>query len=249
MSERTLFLAWQDDSSRQWFPVGRLDADVGQAFYRFRYTGGAKRAEQKVGFPPLLDFPDLHCDYRSSELFPLFQNRVMNRRRPDFLDYLRSLDLPDEADQIEILSANGGLRETDSFEVFPKIETGADGHFRCQFFLHGSRYVNVEAQERIKHLRRQEPLSVTLDRNNPVTGLAVQIRTTDRHMIGWSPRYIVHDLAIADRSGDYQAMVVRLNPPPVPWNHRVLIEMRGRLQDHEPMSSSDFKPLVPVMEE
>ena len=37
MSERTLFLAWQDGKlSRQWFPVGRLDADVDHAFYRFR---------------------------------------------------------------------------------------------------------------------------------------------------------------------------------------------------------------------
>ena len=50
MSERTLFLAWQDDSSRQWFPVGRLDADVGKDFYRFRYIGGARRAKQEVGF-------------------------------------------------------------------------------------------------------------------------------------------------------------------------------------------------------
>ena len=246
MSKRTLFLAWQEKSSRQWFPVGCLDADVGQSFYRFRYTGGAKRAEQEIGFPPLVEFPDLHGDYQSSELFPLFQNRVMNRRRPDFLEYLRSLDLPDEADQIEILSANGGSRETDSFEVFPKIETGADGRFRCQFFLHGPRHVKAEAQERIKHLRSQELLSVTLDRKNPVTGLEVQIRTTDGYTIGWSPRYIALDLATAkaERPDDCQATVVRLNPPPVPWNHRVLIEMRGRLQDHEPMSGSDFKPLV-----
>ena len=35
MSERTLFLAWQDDSSRQWFPVGRLDADVGKISIAF----------------------------------------------------------------------------------------------------------------------------------------------------------------------------------------------------------------------
>ena len=50
MSERTLFLAWQDDSSRQWFPVGRLDADVGKASYRFRYIGGAKRAIRRSDF-------------------------------------------------------------------------------------------------------------------------------------------------------------------------------------------------------
>lgn len=247
MSERTLFLAWQDDSSRRWFPVGRLDADVHQASYRFRYVGGAKHAKQDVGFPPLLGFPDLQKDYRSSVLFPLFQNRVMNRKRPDFADYLRSLDLPADADSIEILSANGGRRATDSYEVFPKVEKDGDGCFRCRFFLHGSRYVEATAQERIRDLRHRERLQATLEQDNPATGLAVQIRTMDDHRIGWSPDYLVPDLvaAIAERPDDYRAMVVRLNRPPVPLNKRVLIEVRGRLGDHEPMSGGDFIPLVP----
>ena len=245
MSERTLFLAWQDDRSRQWFPVGRLDADVGKPSYRFRYTAGAKRAAEEVGFPLLLEYPGLHGDYQSHELFPIFRNRVMNRRRPDFPDYLRSLDLPDEADSIAILSANGGRRETDSYEVFPKIEIGADGSFQCRFFLHGSRYVNAEA--RIKRLRDREPLSVTLGQDNTVTGVAVQIRTTDHDLIGWSPRYLVPDLSVAlDRwPNDCRARVVRLNPRLVPRSHRVQVKMQGRLPDHEPMSGSDFRPLVP----
>ena len=241
MSERTLFLAWQDVSSRQWFPVGRLDADVGKASYRFRYIGGAQRAKQEVGFLPLLEFPDLQKDYRSSELFPLFQNRVMNRKRPDFADYLRSLDLPEEADSIEILSTNGGRRETDSYEVFPKIEKDGDGRFQCRFFLHGWRYVSAEARKRIEGLRDHESLYVTVDRTDPATGLAVRIQTMDDHKIGWSPRYLARDLATAIDGwpDDCQAAVVRLTPPPV------TIEVRGRLGSHEPMSGSDFIPLVP----
>lgn len=115
MSTRTLFLAWQDKKpSKAWFPVGRLDADVERSFYRFRYIDGAKRAQEEVGFLPLIDFPDWDKDYQSSELFPLFQNRVMNRARPDFTDYLDRLDLTEEADPIEILSTNGGHRVTDA---------------------------------------------------------------------------------------------------------------------------------------
>ncbi len=59
MSAKTLFLAWQDkrEESRLWFPVGRLDADVERPLYRFRYTGGAKRAEKEAGFPLLIEFP------------------------------------------------------------------------------------------------------------------------------------------------------------------------------------------------
>ena len=94
MSERTLFVAWQDNNpSRALFPVGRQDADVERPSYSFRYICGAQRAQKKAGFPLLLEFPRLDEDYKSSELFPLFENRVMNQKRPDFADYLHSLDL------------------------------------------------------------------------------------------------------------------------------------------------------------
>ena len=89
------------------FRLGRLDADVESSAYRFRYTGGAIRAEQEAGFSSLLDFPHLETDYQSSELFPLFQNRIMPPDRPDFAEYVRALDLDENADPIEILSANG----------------------------------------------------------------------------------------------------------------------------------------------
>ncbi len=248
MSETTLFLAWQDKrpESRLWFPVGRLDADVDRRLYRFRYTGGAKRAQEEAEFPLLIEFPSLEEDYRSSELFPLFQNRVMNRARPDFADYLRTLDLPEGADPIEILSANGGQRITDAYEVFPKIRKDTNGSFTCRFFLHGWRHVNPSAQERIDRLRPKENLYVTLELTNPETGRAVQIQTTDYYMLGWAPRYLVADLtaAMVRRSSEYKAEVVRVNPQPAPSKQRLLIEMRGCSDNDAPMAGEDFRPLV-----
>lgn len=107
--------------TRLWFPVGRLDVYDEGPSYCFRYTGGAKRAKREAGFPPLLEFPRLDETYWSPELSPVFQNRVMNRARSDFGDYLRYLDLHKEADPIEILRVNGGSRVTDTYEVFPKL--------------------------------------------------------------------------------------------------------------------------------
>ena len=195
MNTRTLFLAWQDNEPGQaWFPVGRLDADVERPLYRFRYIGGAKRAQAEAGFPLLIEFPELDEDYESSELFPLFQNRVMNSARPDFVDYLRNLDLSEGADPIEILATNGGSRVTDAYEVFPKIVKDDHGSFSCRFFLHGwrpacaagaaGRHVNRSAQERIGLLKPKERLYVTLELTNPATRLAVQLQTTDYHVIG-----------------------------------------------------------------
>ena len=246
MNVNTLFLAWQDqrEESRLWFPVGRLD--VGTSFpYRFRYISGAKRAKREAGFPLLMEFPRLDEDYRSNELFPLFQNRIMNRARPDFADYLLGLDLSEGADPVEILSVSGGSRVTDAYEVFPKLVKYDDGSFTCRFFLHGWRHVNQSTQERIGRLTEEEELYVTLELTNPATGLAVQIQTTDYHMIGWTPRYLVTDLVAAmAESPRYSARVVRVNPLPAPSKQRVLIEMRGCWDKHEPMTSEDFVPLV-----
>jgi hypothetical protein len=247
MTTKTLFLAWQDKAkTRRWFPVGRLDADRLRARYRFRYVRGADLAHEKAGFPPMLDFPDLRASYESAELFPLFKNRVMTSGRPDFATYLRQLDLPDEADPIEILSVDGGYRATDAFEVFPKLERRPDGTFRCRFFLHGTRYVHVVAQERLEALRAGETLHVTLELTNPATRLALQLQTTDYLMIGWAPRYLVNDLAraIAKAPGHYEAKVVRVNPMPAPSKQRLLVELQGDWPDFEPMATEEFEPLA-----
>ena len=72
------------------------------------------------------------------------------------------------------------------------------------------------------------------------------MQTTDYCMIGWAPRYLVGDLvaAMAEGPGSYGAKVVRINPETILAKQRVLIEMRGCWNQHEPMSSGDFVPLV-----
>ena len=248
MTTRTLFLAWQDkEVTRQWFPVGQLDVDmeVEPNLYRFRYINGARRAQEEAKFPLLIEFPELEEDYYAHELFPLFMNRVIARGRADRIDYLRDLDLDEDADPIEILSVNGGRRMTDVYEVFPKLTKHEDGKFCCRFFLHGWRYVNLFAQQRMDLLESGEDLYVTMELTNPVTRIAVQIQTTDYHTIGWAPRYLMTDLAVAmTDSPEYSAQVVRVNPLPAPSRQRFLIEMRGRWNKHEPMESGDYVPLV-----
>jgi len=247
---QTLFLAWQDKAqTRAWFPVGRLDVVMQTPLYRFHYIRGAERARNETGFQPLDDFPDFHRSYESSVLFPLFQNRVLTENRPDFLEYLRWLALsPAQKSPVEVLSVDGGYRATDSFEVFPKIERGEDGAFRCRFFLHGwQRHVSENAQQRIKSLVPDEKLYVTIELTNPATQLAVQIQTTDYHMIGWAPRYLVKDLvhAIAAAQGDCSAKVVQINPVPAPSKQRVLLELSGHWpMNYKPMATEEFKPLT-----
>lgn len=245
MNGKTLYLGWQDKRvSRAWFPVGRLDVSKTPKAYRFRYIQGAEQARLKAGFQPLFDFPELNRDYRSTELFPMFQNRIMSVERKDFAEYIQMLDLPESAEPTEILEVGGGLRATDNFEVFPRLERRDDGSFCCRFFLHGSNHVSDSAKDRVSSLKQGEPLYVTLELTNPVTRLAVQIQTLDYQMIGWAPRYLVQDLmlAMAKAPGGYKARVVRLNPSPAPSKQRLLIELSGNWQEYEPMSGEEFQP-------
>jgi hypothetical protein len=244
----TLFVAWQAaNSSRAWFPIGRLDASVDRHEYVFRYTQGALRAHERAGFAPLVAFPEFKRRYESSELFPLFKNRVLDPGRKDFLEYLGWLALdPASADPIEILGLTGGERQTDSLEVFPKVNKKPDGTFSCRFFLHGLRHVSVAGKARAEELRTDEPLQVAIEVNNPATGLAVQLQTTDCHIIGWAPRYLVQDLctAIASHSR-IDAQVTRINRVDAPAARRVLIQLRGGLPGNvEPMTSDEYEVLA-----
>lgn len=240
---RTLFLAWQAPSDRAWFPVGRLDADTEHSDYHFCYTRGADEA-RRVGFHPIASFPSLTASYHSSELFPMFRNRVLASQRRDFASYLDSLAL-ETADPIEILAVSGGERQTDSFEVFPKIVKAADGSFSCRFFLHGLRHVSEAAQRRAQQLVAGESLGVSLELNNPKYRQAIQLTSQDYEFIGWTPRYLVRDLLKAiSRTHDITARVVRVNADTVPPNRRVLVELQGVLPvDYEPMADDIFLPM------
>ncbi len=239
----SLFLAWQAPT-RAWFPVGRLNADRARSHYVFQYTNGALRAKKLVGFQALPAFPKLRARYEASELFPLFKNRVLDPSRRDFADYLRSLDLdPRNPDPIEILAISGGARQTDSLEVFPKIEKSQDNTFACRFFLHGLRHVSEAGQRRGLQLQASESLQVSLELNNPATGPAIQLTTSNYEFLGWAPRYLVPDILNAiSTSRVVAAHVVRVNEVGVPLNRRILIELSGRLpKGFKPMSGPDFQ--------
>lgn len=246
---RTLYLAWQTpDPVRAWFPIGQLDAAPERSDYVFRYTQGALDAKERVGFEPLVSFPDFKKRYESSELFPLFSNRVLSPARKDFADYVRWLGLDAEhSDPIAVLSVSGGERQTDNLEVFPKIEKRKDNSFCCRFFVHGLRHVSQAARTRAEQLKAGELLQVALELNNPAAGAAVQLQSRDDYqMMGWAPRYLVGDLlkAMAEHP-DLSAKVIQANIDGAPLNQRVLVELTGKLpKDFQPMASREFQPLL-----
>lgn len=238
----TLFIAGRRyDDWRQWTPLGRLDLDLGRPWYRFRHVRGSERAEELLIVLPVPGFAALHRSYESSHLFPVFQNRVMNRRRPDLPDYLRSMDLLPSVDPIRALWVDGGYRVTDHLNVFPRLTRGDDGAWRCRFFIHRTSHLHSDAQRRIEALEPGEVLHLASELPNRPT---VAIYTEDQELVGWTPMFLAREMPLASPAARYEAQVVRVNPPPCPLSHQVLVETACFWEDHEPMSGEDFQPLA-----
>ncbi len=183
---KALFIAWQDKTTRRWAPVGRLSRENG--VYRFVYTRGA---EETPNFRPFGRMADLHKAYKSEELFPIFANRILAKNRPEYRDYLKWLGLSEaQHDALEELSRTGGLRATDSLEIFPCPEPTEGKNYEVYFFCRGLRHLHAENQERARQLGTSERLYLMQDLQNPHDSMALLMRTGDPiTLVGYAPRY------------------------------------------------------------
>ena len=249
-----LYLAWQDCKSRGWFPVGRLttgqDSESDAVEYEYAYIKGALTAKKEANFLPIPGFPDLGKRYCSKRLFPMFQNRVMNPRRPDRPEYLRRLGLDENTDAVAELAASGGYRHTDSYQVFPAIvPDDANGRFNYRCMLHGLRHRSPDAIRRTESLVIGEALTLSPTPDAPTATLAIMVQTHDCHHIGWVPRYFVDDLQQdgAWIVADAQATVAQVNLD-APLSRRLLVDFSGRLPSGFRMEDlPQYQPIAPLV--
>ncbi|MBD2180459.1 HIRAN domain-containing protein [Planktothrix sp. FACHB-1355] len=247
---KTLFLAWQDANTGDWFPIGKLTYDG--KMYEFAYTKGILAAIEKCGFEPLYSLPDLNKLYRSVELFPLFSNRVLSRSRPNYKNFVELLNLPQyEDDPITLLARSGGQKATDKFEVFPCPERDENGLYHVHFFVRGLRHLPPASLDRINKLQKNELLRLVHDFQNPYDRKALMLRTNetflgDLYPVGYCPRYLVDDAFnfIGQNPELVHIQVERVNPAPTPLQFRLLCNMTAPWPDNfHPFSSSMYQPL------
>ncbi len=242
---KTLFLAWQDPVSRYWFPIGRLTFDG--SIYQFVYTQGVKEAEEKCAFKPLSSFPRLDEIYRSTQLFPVFANRLMSRSRPDYSSFIEWLNiLNDENDLMAILARSGGERETDTLAVFSCPEVDEQGQYHLHFFLHGLRHLPSSTIERINQLEPGEKLLLAHEFQNPYDSQTLILNTEDHYIVGYCPRYLLAEVfELLRQNSNLEVQVERVNRPPNPLQFRLLCKMSVHaLDDFRPFSSCQYQPLT-----
>lgn len=223
---RRFAVAWRNRPLRLIAPVAVLDHSA--AGYRFQYLAGVRHDVE--GFRPFIGFPDLERVYESSRLWPFFDLRVMDPKRPDFPEYVRQLGLPANASRLDILSRSGGEQKGDSVLLVEAPAVADDGATESIFLVRGSRYAGPQAQTSaaVDLLQPGSELSIIDDTSNEANADALLLTTVDGVPVGWVPDLLI-DYARQVRAAGGHATVVQNNGRGAPWHMRLLARISGRL--------------------
>jgi hypothetical protein len=200
-------------------------------------------------FFPFERMENLFVTYESRELFPLFANRLLSRKRPEYGDFLQWVAVPvGQDDPLTLLARTGGIRETDTLAVFPCLERQSDNTYSVQFFSHGLRHFSAGSVERVHNLRAGDPLYLMLDPQNLHDPGAVALRTDDPlALVGFCPRYFARDFRFLLERSDPKAVRVIVERV----NHEAPIQLRllCRLtapwpENFQPYSDEVYEPLA-----
>ncbi len=231
-----LVVAWQHPEERSIEPVGFLTRD--SHGYRFGYIRNALRVKD---FRPLLGFEKLDASYQSEDLFPLFAQRAMDPRRPDYQRYVEHLGLGGEPTPWEQIARSQGRREGDTIQLFPEPVTEGD-EIRCLFLVHGLRHAHKGAkilngtsvevtreqvEDTLQRLRRGDELGVIPEPENPKNPQAIVVMGAPLVPVGWIPDLLVEDLHQLMEWAHVKVTVEHVNGPDAPGHLRLLARLQA----------------------
>jgi hypothetical protein len=207
--------------------------------YHFNYIRNALDVRD---FRPLLGFDDLGRTYSSSELFPLFAQRAMDPRRPDYQRYVERLGLEGEQPgPWEQLARSQGRRHGDTLQLFPEPVVQND-ELTCLFLVHGIRHVheepkvlngrpvnvtNSQVEAALRSIQRGDPLELVQEPTNVKNSQAMIVVGPLSVPIGWVPNLLVADLHRLLGRAAVSVTVEQVNGPDAPFHMRLLARLRA----------------------
>ncbi|WP_333890676.1 hypothetical protein [Mycolicibacterium gadium] len=251
---RQLVVTWQHPIERSISPVGVLSYD-GHA-YGFYYI---RNAADVAGFRPFLGFPDLDRWYTSPVLFPLFAQRAMGSRRPDFARWVTRLGLSEDASPWEQITRSGGRRQGDTIQLFP-VPRISGGRLECGFLVHGMRHITErpihvgqttitvtrdELERTLSALAPGDHLGLCDEPTNVNNPRAILTTTRAQVPLGWIPNLLVEEIhRIPDRRR--ATVTVRtVNGPDAGWHLRLLAKLSAEVPDtFEVFAGEMWEPLA-----
>jgi hypothetical protein len=230
--------------SRSWYPVGKLLYNGIE--YLFYYTKGAKASEN---FKPFGVMSRLEDVYFSTELFPLFGNRIIQKTRPEYKELLEWLDISDsQAEPLVLLEKTGGKRETDSLALFAEPQRSVNGMYEISFFVNGINHLPQQSLSRIDTLKFGEKLFLMKDVQNKFDALSILLRTdVPATIVGFSPRFLNEDFSWLLNHiphGQILTTVKKVNLD-APIQLKLLCELKAPWPENfQPCSSQFFHPIT-----
>jgi hypothetical protein len=240
---RRFAVAWRNPVEPAISPIGLLEF-AGDRFV-FRYLASVR---DLPGFRPLLSFPDFERAYTSPVLFPFFAQRVMDRKRPEFADYVASLGLGPFADDLDILGRVGGQRKADNVQVVEAPAIHSNWATEHDFLVHGLRHSALTPERReevLGGLKAGARLELVPQPDNPVNRSALVVATTDNVGLGWVPDLLLEYVHAVRSRGRAALSVVRVNGPDSPSHLRLVVQLRGQVPEgYRPFTGPTWTPVV-----
>lgn len=240
-----VYLAWQEPNTKEWHVVGMLREY--KEGYTFDYTGGAYASNKFIAFSGM---ENLEKTYVSTELFPLFKNRLLSKNRPEYPRFIDWLGLEkNNLSPISILGRSGALRGTDSLQMFNRIEIDLDGSFEHVFFAHGLSHLSQSALNRVTNLTSGERLYLCLDCQNSFDGNAIIIRAEKpAEIVGYCPRYFTKYICKSLRENSFNFSIhVETLSKNAPANYQLMCKLKGNVSTEEKdtfMNQEEFQPIT-----
>ncbi|OPX01195.1 HIRAN domain-containing protein [Geobacillus proteiniphilus] len=221
-----LWLIWQNEYTRQRYHIGNLLHDGEK--YVFYYEHSRKRRglleALENGYKPHLAFRDMERKYVSDKLFGPFERRLPDRRRPDFLEILRTYGLPRDCTDMDLLRATGGKLATDSYEFVAPIYVSGN-HFDFDFYVAGWRY--YEGNRVIQHLKVGDEVHFRLEPENRQDSKAVEVLTDKGCKLGYIPAFYSEFMFnLIQNNGRYTARIESIHVEAFP-QRKVNISVYG----------------------
>jgi len=240
---RTVYVAARSAGveSVEWATVGVLTKV--EDLYEFRYTEGAKRL---TGVAPFPGMPHLDSVYQSQELLPIFKNRLLSKRRPEYKTWLSwgGFHADPGPNAMAILATLGSRRAADSLELYAGPQRLATGDACVQFFLHGVRH--YQTAETLERLTSGMALSLRPEDDNQFDRYAVAVDDKTECKLGYVPRYLTQDIRyLIENCPDEVQLSVKQANADAPTQHQILCELQSCWPDgFEPCSGPDFQPVL-----
>ena len=230
-----LVVSWQHPTLRGIYPIGVLTFDGTR--YEYAYIENVRDVPD---FRPLLGLDDIRVRYESSQLFPVFAQRVMDPRRPDYSRYVTRLGLdPSNTTPWEQISRSGGRRQGDTLQLFPEPLVIA-GDVSCTFLVHGIRHIpgqertldgrptvvsEDELEAALQRLQPDDRLTLLQEPENQYNPEALVAADEGRVPLGYVPNLLVRDIHRLRSITDLRVTVVRTNPADAPSHLRLIARL------------------------